>query len=126
MISDSELIELAKSKLNPQRLSPSCEVGGVASALVTEEGDVFVGVCIDTGSSMGFCAEPNAIGNMVTEGQSRIKTIVAVLYDGSILPPCGRCREFIYQIDNNNINTRVILKEGNVLPLADLLPFHEA
>ncbi len=77
MIKDAELYERAKKILNPRKLSSLAEAGGVASALVTNEGNVYVGVCIDTSSSMGFCAEHNAIGNMVTNGESRILTIAA-------------------------------------------------
>jgi cytidine deaminase len=73
---------------------------------------------------MGFCAEHNAIGTMVTQGESRIHTIVAVDWDGSILSPCGRCREFIYQIDEGNAETRVILRENSVMTLKELLPEH--
>lgn len=125
MITDAELYERAKDVLDPRRLSPSCEVGGVGSALVTVDGNVYVGVCIDTGSSMGFCAEPNAMGNMVTSRESRISTIVAVLWDGRIVPPCGRCREFIYQIDNANTETRVLLSDDRVTAISDLLPLLE-
>jgi cytidine deaminase len=66
------------------------EVGDVGSALVTDKGNIFVGVCVDTASSLGFCAEHNAIGNMVTHGDSKIISIVAVNRQGKILAPCGR------------------------------------
>ena len=42
-----------------------------------------------------------------------------------VLPPCGRCREFIRQVDPANLDTKVILGHGDVLPLRDLLPRHE-
>jgi cytidine deaminase len=42
---------------------------------------------------MGFCAEHAAIASMLTAGESKIMTIVAVNCEGAILPPCGRCRE---------------------------------
>jgi len=54
MINDTILIERATAILNPRELSPRAEAGGVASALVTDSGNVYVGVCIDTPSSMGF------------------------------------------------------------------------
>ena len=90
MISDTDLVQRAKETLNPRKTSRSCQVGDVASALVTESGKVYVGQCVDTPSGMGFCAEPNAIASMITEGESRILSIVAVLHDGRIMPPCGR------------------------------------
>jgi cytidine deaminase len=124
MISDEDLIRKAREVLNPRRLSPSVEVGGVGSALVTDEGNVYRGVCIDTACSMGFCAEHTAIGAMVTSGESCIISIVAVDWDGTIISPCGRCREFIYQMDERNAGTRVLLKNGRVMSVRDLLPEH--
>jgi len=59
---------------------------------------------------------------MVTNGEYRIKKIVAVSGDGAVLPPCGRCRELIYQINEDNWNTEIILGETRVVKLEDLLP----
>jgi hypothetical protein len=42
MISDEELIRRATEVVNPRRLSPTAEVGGVGSALVTDNGKVEV------------------------------------------------------------------------------------
>jgi cytidine deaminase len=126
VIEDDDLYQRAKEALNPRKLSPLAEAGGVASAVVTDQGNVYVGVCIDTGSSMGFCAEHNAIGNMITNGESRILTIVAVNWDGRILSPCGRCREFIYQIDSANASTRVLLNDDRESTIEHLLPDHWA
>ena len=124
MITDDELFQLAKAKTNKRVLSESASAGSVASALVTARGNVYLGVCIDTACGMGFCAEHNAIGSMITEGESSIAAIVAVNRHGDILPPCGRCREFIYQVDASNRQTRVLLPGERVAPLAELLPEH--
>jgi len=116
------LYEKAKAVLNPRRLSETAEAGGVGAALLTESGTVYTGVCIDTGSSMGFCAEHAAAAAMITAGESRVMKMVAVNWDGKILPPCGRCREFIHQLDDGNAETQVMVREGLVLPLRELLP----
>lgn len=117
-----ELKNIAERKVNPRQLSEGCYVGSVASALVTDKGNVYVGVCIDTSSSMGFCAEHSAIAQMITNEESRILKIVAVGRDGKILPPCGRCREFMYQINNENIETEILVEEDKVIKLNELLP----
>jgi cytidine deaminase len=122
MTDDSTLIDHATKAINPRLLSPHADAGSVASALVTDVGNIYVGVCIDTASSMGFCAEHNAIGSMITGGESRIATIVAVGSGGRILPPCGRCREFIFQVDNMNAETRVLMPGGRMMTIAELLP----
>ena len=65
---------------------------------------------------------------MVTAGEYRIDRIVAVWRDDEgrvhVLPPCGRCHEFIRQVDPATLNTEVIL--GRVRTrLSELLPSHE-
>jgi cytidine deaminase len=118
-----ELYQQAKSVLNPRRLSQEAEAGGVGAAVLTESGRVFTGVCIDTSSSMGFCAEHAAAAAMITAGESRVVKMVAVNWDGAILPPCGRCREFISQLDEENPNAEVLVAKGTVMTLRELLPF---
>ena len=103
--------------------------GDVAATLITDQGDHFSGVSIVTGSGTGFCAEAAAIGAMVTAGQYRIASIVAVWRSEEgrlhVLPPCGRCREFIRQMHPSNLTTRVVLSEGRTAELKELLPAHE-
>jgi cytidine deaminase len=122
VVSFDELYARAKSVLNPRRLSDAAEAGGVGAALLAESGAVYVGVCIDTQCSMGFCAEHAAAAAMVTAGESRVVRMVAVNWNGVILPPCGRCREFISQLHRDNANTEVLVAEGVTAALRDLLP----
>ena len=117
-----ELYEQAKSVVNPWQLSPHAESGGVGAAILTESGHVYTGVCIDTGSSMGFCAEHAAAAAMVTAGENRILKMIAVGWDGQIMPPCGRCREFISQLHSENLNTEVKVAEGTITTIEKLLP----
>ena len=118
-----ELVEQARAVLNPRRLSEDAEAGGVGAALLADDGQVYTGVCIDTGSSMGFCAEHAAAGAMVTAGANRVLRMVAVLWDGSVIPPCGRCREFIRQLHPDNMDAAVLVAEDTVVTLRELLPF---
>ena len=118
-----ELYGHAKSVLNPRRLSREAEAGGVGAAVLSESGRVYTGVCIDTSSSMGFCAEHAAAAAMITAGENRVLKMVAVNWDGAILPPCGRCREFISQLHEENLNTQVLVARETVLTLRELLPF---
>jgi cytidine deaminase len=118
-----ELYGQAKSVLNPRRLSREAEAGGVGAAVLSESGRVYTGVCIDTSSSMGFCAEHAAAAAMITAGENRVVKMVAVNWDGAILPPCGRCREFISQLHEENLNTQVLVARETVMTLRELLPF---
>ena len=127
-MNNDELIAAAAEVVHHRR-NGDAEYGQVGAALLTEAGVMHRGVCIDTPSGMGFCAEHAAIAAMITAGESRINSIVAVWKDtdGSIvvLPPCGRCREFMRQVDPQNLGASVILARDNVVPLRDLLPYHE-
>jgi len=118
-----ELYQQAKSVLNPRRLSDEAEAGGVGAALLTESGKLYLGVCIDTACSMGFCAEHAAAAAMITAGENRVVKMVAVNWDGKILPPCGRCREFISQLHPDNPNAEVLVGEGKIVILRELLPY---
>ena len=117
-----ELYERAKSVIHPRRLSEEAEAGGVGAALLTEGGHVYTGVCIDTACSMGFCAEHAAAAAMVTAGENRVVKMVAVNWDGKILPPCGRCREFISQLHPDNLMAQVMVGAETVVTLCELLP----
>src|SRR5574341_295498 len=118
-----DLYQRAKAVLNPRRLSDEAEAGGVGAALLSESGRVYTGVCIDTSSPMSFCAEHAAAAAMVTAGESRVMKMVAVNWDGKILLPCGRCREFISRLHPDNPDTEVIVREGKVVALRELLPY---
>lgn len=116
-----ELIQAAAQVLRPRRISEDIEVGGVAAALVTDRGNVYRGICIDTSCSMGFCAEHAAIAAMVTAGEDRVEKIVAIDWAKRILPPCGRCREFLLQLGNPD--TLVLVAPETAVPVKDLLPY---
>lgn len=122
-ISNEELIGKAKSVLKPREIRNGFTVGEVGCALVTDKGNVYLGVCIDTASGMGFCAEHSAIAAMVTHGEHVIKKIVAVAKGGKPIPPCGRCREFMRQIHEKNSETEVIIGKDKSVRLRELLPF---
>jgi cytidine deaminase len=124
---NEELIEKAKSVINPKKVGDYL-VGNVGCALVTDKDNIYLGVCIDVSSGIGFCAEHSAIAAMVTAGEYKIKKIVAVWQDEQdtyILSPCGRCREFIRQIHKDNLETEVLLESNKALKLAELLPYYE-
>lgn len=115
------LTEAARGAINPRKLSKNADAGGVAAALETEAGNVYTGVCIDTACSMGFCAEHAAAAAMITAGENRVVRMVAVQWEGKVIPPCGRCREFISQLHDDNIDCQVQL-QGRVATLRELLP----
>ncbi|MDR1003283.1 MAG: cytidine deaminase [Oscillospiraceae bacterium] len=116
------LYDAAYSTINHKKLRKFGESGHVACALETATGAIYTGICIDLPCSIGICAEQAAIAEMIKHNETQIRQIVAVHEDGNILPPCGRCREFIAQIDDRNADTIVLLPSMRGVPLRQLLP----
>lgn len=119
----NELIKVAAAVVNPKDYSAYAEGGSVGAALLTEAGNVYSGICIDTACSMGFCAEHAAAADMLKAGETRIIKMVAVKSETEIVAPCGRCREFITQLHVDNHLTEVKLPKGEVRTLRELLPY---
>ena len=124
MLSDKELISKAKSVVRPRKSAAGKLVADVGAALMTDKGNVYVGVCFDPKEGNALCAERAAIASMITASESRIKKIVAVWTDGTIIPPCGTCREWIWQVNKDNWKTEVIVGTNKAVPLKVLLPYH--
>jgi cytidine deaminase len=119
----SELIKQAEKVLGHRELSGSAEAGSVAAAILGANGKVYVGVCIDTACSLGFCAEHSAAAAMVTDGESRILKVAAVGEGGAVMPPCGRCREFLTQLHPENREALALVAPDTAVTLGELLPF---
>jgi cytidine deaminase len=116
------LIATATSLARPFAPSTDCTSGSVAAALVTAAGNVYTGVCIDTSCSLGFCAEHAAVAEMLKAREAEVRMVVAVDDAGKVLPPCGRCRELLWQVSTANRTTWVILGPGVGRQLVELLP----
>ncbi len=120
----NDLIQRARSLVGEFQLSHEWTVaGGVGCALRTESGRIYTGICVELMCGIGFCAEHAAVASMLQQRETRIEMIVAVAERG-ILPPCGRCREMLIQIDRANAQTRVVVGESDWVELAELLPRH--
>ena len=101
------------------------EAGSVASAIESASGGIYVGVCVDTACSLGICAERNAIFNMITNGESKVRRIVAIMPDGKCGAPCGACRELLIQLmpdDYKNIEIMLDYDTKEIITLDKLAP----
>ena len=56
-----DMYQAALNVLNPREVSSKIEAGGVAAAVESESGKIYVGVCVDTACTLGICAERSAI-----------------------------------------------------------------
>lgn len=120
-----EMYEAAKAVQNGRKISDYVEAGGVAAAVLSSSGRIYTGVCVDTCSSLGICAERNAIFNMVTNGEAVIKKVLAIMPGGKTGAPCGACRELMVQLMPENCRQVEILLDyeaEKVVTLGDLTP----
>jgi cytidine deaminase len=119
----AELIAAAQAVCGEFTLQDEYTAGGVGAAIRTADGNTYTGICIDLACGLGFCAEVAAIAEMLKHRETRIDSVVAVS-GKRILPPCGRCRETMVQINPGNMDARVIVGEDQEVPLRSLLPDH--
>ena len=121
----TKLYEAAKAVQNDRKVSEYVYAGGVGAAILSEGGNIYTGVCVDTSCTLGICAERNAIFNMLTNGDDRISKVVAIMPDGSSGAPCGACRELMVQLmpeDYQKIEILVDYETEKITTLGEITP----
>ncbi|MDR2975801.1 MAG: cytidine deaminase [Streptococcaceae bacterium] len=115
----------AAAASNPRDISDTIFSGSVSAAVLTASGNIYTGVSVDAACSIGFCAERNAIGSMLTAGEYEITKLVAVK-NGAVILPCGVCREFLMQLSEKSADMEILteLEPLEHMKLADLLPHY--
>ncbi len=116
---------IAARKAQRKRIiSPLVETGSVAAAILTANGNIHVGVCIDTACSLGMCAERNAVANMITNGEHHILKLAVVMPNGGVGMPCGACRELMMQISDDAEKIEILRNydSGATIKLKALVP----
>jgi cytidine deaminase len=119
-----DLIDKAFSVTGIYQPSKLVVSGSVGAAVLTQDGNIYTGICIDTACSLGFCAEHAAIAEMLKHRESRVIMVVAVTDKKEIIPPCGRCRELLAQVNEDNMKARVVINQHETVTLRDLLPHY--
>lgn len=108
-----------------RQVSRYVDAGGVAAAVQSESGRIYTGVCVDTCSSLGICAERSAIFSMLTAGEQKICRVLTVMPDGRTGAPCGACRELMVQLMPDSFEKIEIMlnfEEDRVSTLGELTP----
>ena len=121
----NNLYEAAKRVQNERKISDYIDAGGVAAAILSSSGKIYTGVCIDTCSTLGICAERNAIFNMITNGENIIQKVIAIMPHGKTGAPCGACRELMVQLmpkTYQGIEIMLDYETGKVVTLGTLTP----
>ena len=84
-----------------------------------------MGVCVDTCSTLGICAERNAIFNMITNGEQKMEKVLAIMPNGKSGAPCGACRELMVQLMPNSYQEIEVLMDfetEEIVTLGELTP----
>ena len=119
------LYAAASAVRNERRVSDYVTCGEVSAAILSGTGKIYTGVCIDTCSTLGICAERNAIFNMITNGEQEIEKVIAILPDGSSGAPCGACRELMVQLmpeKYKGIQIMMDYRRERIVSLGELTP----
>lgn len=120
-----DLHHAAMEVLKPREISRMIEAGGVAAAIESVSGQIYVGVCVDTACTLGVCAERSAMFQMITAGENEIRRVIAVDASGNAISPCGACREFMTQLMPDTYRSVEIMMDyqnNRVVTLGDLTP----
>ena len=121
----TEMYEAAKAVRNERRISEYVTCGEVAAAVRSKSGKIYTGVCIDTCSTLGICAERNAIFNMITCGEQEIDKVLCIMPDGSSGAPCGACRELMVQVmagKHHDVEILLDYAKGRTVTLGEITP----
>ena len=120
-----EMHKAASAVLKERRLSDYVTCGEVSAAVCSKSGKIYTGVCIDTCSTLGICAERNAIFNMITCGEQEIDKVLCILPDGKCGAPCGACRELMVQLmagRYHGIEIMLDYETGKIVTLGEITP----
>ena len=120
--SEKELVEAA-TRVRENAYAPFSEFK-VGAALETEDGEIIVGSNVESASyGLTVCAERVAVWNAISQGRRKIKRIAVVADTEDLTPPCGVCRQIIWEFGGDipvifaNLNGKV-----ETVQMKDLLP----
>ncbi|HEY0003875.1 MAG TPA: cytidine deaminase [Pyrinomonadaceae bacterium] len=96
----------------------------VGAAVETEDGKVYTGCNIESASyGLTVCAERIAIWKALSEGERRFKRLAVVADTERLTPPCGTCRQIIWEFCRDaEIIFANLLGEAESFQIKDLLP----
>jgi cytidine deaminase len=92
----------------------------VGAAAVVDDGRLVVGCNVENSSyGLGLCAECGLVSALHASGGGRLAAIACVDFQGSVVMPCGRCRQLLWEHGGPDLMIDTI--EGPK-PLIELLP----
>ena len=96
----------------------------VGAAVRTKSGKIFTGCNVESASyGLTVCAERVAIWKAVSEGETEFEQIAVVADTEELTPPCGACRQIIWEFCGDVPVTFANLKgKTETVPMKELLP----
>lgn len=96
----------------------------VGAALETVDGEIILGCNIESASyGLTVCAERVAIWKAVSEGKKEFKSITVTVDTETLTPPCGACRQIIWEFCGDIPVTLTNLKgQTETIQMKELLP----
>lgn len=96
----------------------------VGAAVKTGEGKVYTGCNVESASyGLTVCAERVAIWKALSEGERDFSELAIVADTGSLTPPCGTCRQIIWEFAKNaTIVLGNLRGETQIVSIKELLP----
>jgi cytidine deaminase len=96
----------------------------VGAAVLTKDGEVFRGCNVESASfGLTVCGERVAIWKAISEGVKEFSHIAVVVDTKRLTPPCGTCRQIIWEFCGD-IPVTLGNLEGDIetMQMSDLLP----
>jgi len=76
----------------------------VGAAGLVDDGRVVHGCNVENASyGLGLCAECSLVSDLHGTGGGRLLAVSIVAGDGRTLPPCGRCRQLLYEAGGEDL-----------------------
>jgi cytidine deaminase len=96
----------------------------VGAALRTSNGKIYTGCNVESASyGLTVCAERVAIWKALSEGEREFTELAVVADTASLTPPCGTCRQIIWEFAKNaTIKLLNLQGQSETVSIRDLLP----
>lgn len=92
----------------------------VGAAALADDGRTVTGCNVENSAfGVALCAECGLVSSLVATGGGRLTAFTCVDRHGSVLMPCGRCRQLLWEHGGPEL---LVETEGGVRTLAELLP----
>ncbi|MBT2266768.1 cytidine deaminase [Rhodococcus erythropolis] len=92
----------------------------VGAAALVDDGRIVSGCNVENVSyGLSLCAECGLVGNLAATGGGRLVAFTCCDAEGSILMPCGRCRQLLLEHGGGEM---LVDTSSGFRPLSELLP----